>query len=147
MQAMQLVRTQRPGSVQTSKQRKFVESFERHLQQCSAIFSIPVTPPTADSRSKSTMTLRDVLNRQKLVLHGEEARSLRYIPKLIDIVCTKLQHQLRSRSTTATEISIDISDTPLPGSSAGPESDTDKVVVQSSKVSTTHIVSCYWKGW
>lgn len=86
--ALRYVRLKRPGAVQTRKQIDCVKEFEAYfLPQC-LVFSLkPVGDP--DKRS-GRFTVDQHLKRQKSVIHGFEARTLKYIPKVLFRLCERL---------------------------------------------------------
>ncbi|XP_052085009.1 protein tyrosine phosphatase domain-containing protein 1-like [Mytilus californianus] len=81
--AIQFVRSKRHGAIQTRGQMEVIREFEQYLKPFRIIFSIAGT----DSREFS---LQQFLNRQKQILHGYEARKLKYVPKVIYVVCERL---------------------------------------------------------
>ncbi|VDI12359.1 protein tyrosine phosphatase domain-containing protein 1 [Mytilus galloprovincialis] len=81
--AIQFVRSKRHGAIQTRGQMEVIREFEQYLKPFRIIFSIAGT----DSREFS---LQQFLNRQKHILHGYEARKLKYVPKVIYVVCERL---------------------------------------------------------
>lgn len=85
-QAIQLIRTKRPGSVQTAAQQAFCQSFAQWLKELRIIFALPT-----DSNETPYFNLVDVLERQHNLLHGEERMSMKKIPKLLYVICTELQ--------------------------------------------------------
>jgi protein tyrosine phosphatase domain-containing protein 1 len=74
-EAITLVRTCRPGAIQTDRQVQFCLRFESYVRRLAHTFK---EMPGADM-----VTFGDFLQRQFQVLHGEEARSLRYVPRHI----------------------------------------------------------------
>ena len=86
--AIRYVRLKRPGSVQTRRQIDCVKEFEAYfLPQC-LIFSSK--PPKDPDRRGGRFSIESHLKRQKHVLHGFEARSLKHIPKLMFTLCERL---------------------------------------------------------
>ena len=82
--AIRYVRLKRPGAVQTRRQIDCVKEFESYfLPQC-LIFS-----HKPDGKA-GKFSVEQCLKRQKYVLHGYEARSLKYIPKLVFRVCERI---------------------------------------------------------
>ena len=86
--ALRYLRLKRPGAVQTRRQIDCVKEFETFfLPQC-LVFS---TRSAGDiDRKNGRFTLDQYLKRQKALIHGFEARTLKYIPKLIFKVCERL---------------------------------------------------------
>ncbi|RNF11589.1 putative phosphatase [Trypanosoma conorhini] len=62
-----LVRQARPGAIQTSRQAKFIRGFERHLWRLTQSFRVEMSDAIID--------IELLLQRQGLVLHGDEADS------------------------------------------------------------------------
>eukprot|EP00755_Sulcionema_specki_P001594 Sspe_Gene.117165::Locus_107882_Transcript_1_1_Confidence_1.000_Length_2109::g.117165::m.117165/K18078/PTPDC1; protein tyrosine phosphatase domain-containing protein 1 len=74
------IRAQRPGSIQTKRQLQFVFDFYSYLKGMRCIYR---TPSTQES-------LSDHLSRQAALLHGQEARALRHVPKLLHLALTRV---------------------------------------------------------
>ncbi|XP_063304442.1 protein tyrosine phosphatase domain-containing protein 1-like [Pelobates fuscus] len=85
---IRFVRLRRPGSIQTGAQVSLVCDFALFLNSQWAVF--PSTHP-----SSSPFTLSDYLISQRHLLHGQEARSLRYLPKPVAILCRRLAQLAR----------------------------------------------------
>ena len=86
--AIRYVRLKRPGSVQTRRQIDCVKEFESYfLPQC-LVFSAKLAGDP--DKKAGRFTLEHCLKRQKYVLHGFEARSLKHLPKLVYRVCERL---------------------------------------------------------
>ena len=86
--AIRYVRLKRPGAVQTRRQIDCVKEFESYfLPQC-LVFSSKL--PGDPDKKAGRFSIEQYLKRQKYVLHGYEARSLKHIPKLIFRVCERL---------------------------------------------------------
>ena len=86
--ALRYLRHKRPGSVQTRKQIDCVKEFETFfLPQC-LVFSNK--PPAESDRKLGRFTMEQHVKRQRMVVHGYEARSLKYIPKVLHRICERL---------------------------------------------------------
>ncbi|CAB4011821.1 tyrosine phosphatase domain-containing 1-like [Paramuricea clavata] len=83
-EAIHIVRIKRPRSVQTRGQISCVQEFAKFLKPVWVIF------PLCDSFEVKPFTLQKYLVRQKHVLHGYEARELKFIPKIIFVTCKRL---------------------------------------------------------
>ncbi|KAI4885512.1 hypothetical protein NFI96_023598 [Prochilodus magdalenae] len=82
-QAILFVRSKRPNSIQTRGQLVCVRQF--------AQFLVPLRNLFAHAEPKANpVTLSQYLIRQKHILHGYEARQLRYMPKLVQVICKLL---------------------------------------------------------
>ncbi|KAM4676080.1 protein tyrosine phosphatase domain-containing protein 1-like [Discoglossus pictus] len=81
--AVRFVRLRRPGSIQTGSQVSLVCDFAMFLASQWPIF--PCAPP-----GYPKFTLRQYLSCQRHLLHGQEARSLRYLPKPVVVTCRRL---------------------------------------------------------
>lgn len=106
-QAIHLIRERRDGAVQMDEQIQIVKDFERNLMPLRIIYSEaasknPLFNDTLTNNnnndneidSKNTKLLKPIrklnfyftinqfLHRQKQILHGKEARKLKYIPKV-----------------------------------------------------------------
>ncbi|KAK3103723.1 hypothetical protein FSP39_021376 [Pinctada imbricata] len=89
--AIHYVRSQRKGAIQTRGQMQCVQEFEQYLKPFRIVFA-------SKAENSHEFTLQQYLNRQKHVLHGYELRKLKYIPKVLYIVCEKLL-QLTGKGT------------------------------------------------
>ncbi|KRX82111.1 Protein tyrosine phosphatase domain-containing protein 1 [Trichinella sp. T6] len=76
-QALQHVRSRRPGSVQSASQQSRVENFQAFVESLKPVFD-------------SNLDFDEHLKRQALVLYGLEARVLKNIPKIAFVVCEVL---------------------------------------------------------
>ncbi|XP_054632486.1 protein tyrosine phosphatase domain-containing protein 1 isoform X3 [Dunckerocampus dactyliophorus] len=84
-EAVQYVRIKRPRSIQTRAQISQVFDFARLLG------TQLVQYPDLTLRHGAPVTLQHHLNRQALLLHGQEARTLRYTPKqVVYLLCVRL---------------------------------------------------------
>nr|XP_060064653.1 protein tyrosine phosphatase domain-containing protein 1-like [Ylistrum balloti] len=81
--AIHYVRSQRPSSIQTRGQMEIIQEFDAYLKPFRIVFA---------SKAKDTheFTLLHFLNRQKHMLHGYEARKLKFVPKIIYVTCERL---------------------------------------------------------
>ncbi|XP_052583810.1 protein tyrosine phosphatase domain-containing protein 1 isoform X1 [Peromyscus californicus insignis] len=82
-QAIIFVRAKRPNSIQTRGQLLCVREFTQFLAPLRNIFSC------CDPKAHA-VTLAQYLIRQRHLLHGYEARLLKYVPKIIHLVCKLL---------------------------------------------------------
>ncbi|XP_073678728.1 protein tyrosine phosphatase domain-containing protein 1 isoform X2 [Garra rufa] len=103
-QAILLVRSKRPNSIQTRGQLQCVRQFAQFLVPLRNVFS------NAEPRMPS-VTLSQYLIRQKNILHGYEARKLRYVPKLVPIICRLLLDIAENRQVIEEDI-VDVPDAP-----------------------------------
>ncbi|KRZ20403.1 Protein tyrosine phosphatase domain-containing protein 1, partial [Trichinella pseudospiralis] len=76
-QALQHVRSRRPGSVQSASQQSQVENFQAFVESLKPVFD-------------SKLDFDEHLKRQASVLYGLEARVLKNIPKIAFVVCEVL---------------------------------------------------------
>ncbi|KAM3870600.1 protein tyrosine phosphatase domain-containing protein 1 [Diretmus argenteus] len=83
-EAVHYVRIKRPRSIQTRTQISQVFDFARLLS------SQLVQYPDLSLRHGGPFTLQHYLNRQALLLHGQEARTLRFTPKVVYLLCVCL---------------------------------------------------------
>ncbi|KAK9953871.1 hypothetical protein ABG768_015991 [Culter alburnus] len=105
-QAILLVRDKRPNSIQTRGQLQCVRQFAQFLVPLRNLFANaePRAPP---------VTLSQYLIRQKNILHGHEARQLRYMPKLVTLICRLLLDIAENRQVIEEDI-VEVPDiTPL----------------------------------
>ncbi|XP_028267270.1 protein tyrosine phosphatase domain-containing protein 1 [Parambassis ranga] len=83
-EAVHYVRIKRPRSIQTRAQINMVFDFGRLLG------TQLVQYPDLSLRHGAPFTLQHYLNRQALLLHGQEARRLRQTPKVVYLLCVRL---------------------------------------------------------
>nr|XP_046250080.1 protein tyrosine phosphatase domain-containing protein 1 [Scatophagus argus] len=83
-EAVHYVRIKRPRSIQTRAQISQVFDFARLLG------TQLVQYPDLSLRHGAPFTLQHYLNRQALLLHGQEARTLRHTPKVVYLLCVRL---------------------------------------------------------
>ncbi|XP_050693914.1 protein tyrosine phosphatase domain-containing protein 1-like [Eriocheir sinensis] len=85
--AIRYVRLKRPGAVQTTSQIMVVQEFEQFILPQLYVFS---NREFIKDKRNPEFTLPQYLHRQRTVLHGYEARTLRNIPKLVYVVGERL---------------------------------------------------------
>ncbi|XP_023322024.1 protein tyrosine phosphatase domain-containing protein 1 isoform X3 [Eurytemora carolleeae] len=86
--AIRYVRLKRPNAVQTRGQIATVKEFETFfLPQC-LVYS--TKPPAERDRKVGRFTVETCLKRQKYISHGYEARTLKYIPKILYVLCERI---------------------------------------------------------
>nr|CAH0105181.1 unnamed protein product [Daphnia galeata] len=112
VEAIRQVRRKRPNSVQTSTQIMMIQEFEQFLLNCSSVFSTSKTD-VKNSSAKQPFTLMQHLEDQKEVLHGYEARALRYIPKIIYVICERLLFLCRADPSPTLNFWLDESRPPF----------------------------------
>nr|XP_023671787.1 protein tyrosine phosphatase domain-containing protein 1-like isoform X1 [Paramormyrops kingsleyae] len=83
-EAVHYIRLRRPRSVQTRAQIRMVFSFACLLATQLVLY------PDLSHRHGAPFSLRQHLQRQGLLLHGEEARRLKNVPKVVDFLCRRL---------------------------------------------------------
>ncbi|KAL1257087.1 hypothetical protein QQF64_012632 [Cirrhinus molitorella] len=83
-EAVHYVRIKRPRSIQTRSQINLVFDFARLLGSQLAQY------PCLNMRHGSSFSLRQYLLRQALLLHGDEARTLKHTPKILHVLCSML---------------------------------------------------------
>ncbi|XP_015459946.3 protein tyrosine phosphatase domain-containing protein 1 [Astyanax mexicanus] len=83
-EAIHYVRIKRPRSIQTRAQISLVFDFARLIGSQLAQY------PCLNMRHGAPFTLRQYLQRQALLLHGEEARTLAHTPKILHLLCSLL---------------------------------------------------------
>ncbi|ELU17718.1 hypothetical protein CAPTEDRAFT_229133 [Capitella teleta] len=89
--AIHYVRSKRRGAIQTQSQIECIHQFSTYLRPLRQVFHIESEEGSHD------FTLSQFLTRQKHMLHGYEARNLKFIPKIICVCCERLL-QLAGRS-------------------------------------------------
>ncbi|XP_029011206.1 protein tyrosine phosphatase domain-containing protein 1 [Betta splendens] len=96
-QAISYVRAKRPNSIQTRSQLRCVRQFVQFLDPLRSVFSCaePRTGP---------VTLSQYLNRQRHILHGNERKKLRHLPKIVQLVCRLLLDIAENRQVIEEDI-------------------------------------------
>ncbi|KAL4659517.1 protein tyrosine phosphatase domain-containing protein 1-like [Arapaima gigas] len=92
-EAVHYVRVKRPRSVQTRDQINMVFSFARLLATQLVLY------PTLAHRHGAPFSLQQHLRRQALLLHGEEARRLKSVPKVVHFLCRRLAALARGHAS------------------------------------------------
>lgn len=82
-EAINTVRNGRPNSIQTRGQIACIQEFAQFLRPLRIVF--PQVAPNAER-----LTLERFLHHQRHLLHGFESRELRYLPKLVSVICRRL---------------------------------------------------------
>ncbi|KAM8892312.1 protein tyrosine phosphatase domain-containing protein 1 isoform 2-T2 [Spinachia spinachia] len=83
-EAVHYVRIKRPRSIQTRAQLSQVSDFARLLG------TQLVQYPDLSMRHGAPFTLQHYLHRQAIMLHGQEARTLKHTPKVVYLLCVHL---------------------------------------------------------
>ncbi|XP_046458132.1 protein tyrosine phosphatase domain-containing protein 1-like isoform X2 [Daphnia pulex] len=112
VEAIRHVRRKRPNTVQTSSQIMMIQEFEQFLINCFSVFSTSKAD-VKNSSAKHPFTLSHHLEDQKEVLHGYEARALRYIPKIIYVICERLLFLCRADPSPTLNFWLDESRPPF----------------------------------
>lgn len=102
-QAILFVRAKRPNSIQTRGQLLCVREFAQFLVPLRNVFSC--AEPKA-----SAVTLSQYLTRQRHLLHGYEARQMKNVPKIVQLVCRLLIDIAANRQTVIEEEWLEIPD-------------------------------------
>uniref|UniRef100_A0A8C3G8K3 Protein tyrosine phosphatase domain-containing protein 1 n=1 Tax=Cyclopterus lumpus TaxID=8103 RepID=A0A8C3G8K3_CYCLU len=102
-QAILFVRAKRPNSIQTRGQLLCVREFAQFLVPLRSVFSC--AEPKA-----SAVTLSQYLIRQRHLLHGYEARQMKNVPKVVQLVCRLLIDIAANRQVVIEEEWLEIPD-------------------------------------
>ncbi|KAM4741304.1 protein tyrosine phosphatase domain-containing protein 1 isoform 2-T2 [Anableps anableps] len=102
-QAILFVRAKRPNSIQTRGQLLCVREFAQFLVPLRSVFSC--AEPKA-----SAVTLSQYLTRQRHLLHGYEAREMKNVPKIVQLVCRLLLDIAANRQVVIEEEWLEIPD-------------------------------------
>uniref|UniRef100_A0A673ATD8 Protein tyrosine phosphatase domain-containing protein 1 n=1 Tax=Sphaeramia orbicularis TaxID=375764 RepID=A0A673ATD8_9TELE len=102
-QAILFVRAKRPNSIQTRGQLLCVREFAQFLVPLRNVFSC--AEPKA-----SAVTLSQYLTRQRHLLHGYEARQMKNVPKIVQLVCRHLMDIAANRQVVIEEEWLEIPD-------------------------------------
>ncbi|XP_047678515.1 protein tyrosine phosphatase domain-containing protein 1 [Tachysurus fulvidraco] len=93
-EAVHYVRIKRPSSIQTRAQLNLVFDFARLIR------SQLVQYPMLNICHGAPFSMRQYLQRQALLLHGEEARSLAHTPKILHFLCSLLTSLAQGTSSS-----------------------------------------------
>lgn len=96
-QAILYVRAKRPNSIQTQSQLRCVRQFVQFLNPLRSVFSC------AEPQS-NPVTLSQYLSRQRHILHGNERKELRHLPKIVQLVCKLLLDIAENRQVIEEDI-------------------------------------------
>lgn len=102
-QAILFVRAKRPNSIQTRGQLLCVREFFQFLVPLRNVFSCAEPKACA-------VTLSQYLNRQRHLLHGYEARQMKNVPKIVQLVCKLLIDIAANRHEEIPEEWLEITD-------------------------------------
>ncbi|KAF7287427.1 hypothetical protein GWI33_001400 [Rhynchophorus ferrugineus] len=86
--AIRYVRFKRPGSVQTRGQILCVRHFAQFILP--QTISYYIKENASKDKYMNEFTLQKFLRRQKVVLHGYEERNLKYLPKIVYVICERI---------------------------------------------------------
>ncbi|XP_067683731.1 protein tyrosine phosphatase domain-containing protein 1-like [Haliotis asinina] len=102
--AVLYVRSRRPKAIQNLSQVRTVAEFEEYLRPFRVIFA-------SKDPDAHEFSLRQFLNRQQHILHGFEAKKLKYIPKIVYVCCERLlELASRGNSLQKTRSTLSMSD-------------------------------------
>lgn len=83
-QAIKIVRRDRPGSVQTSAQAKFVRSFHEYINASKVVFALPYI--------HDRFSVGEMIEHQNRMVHGEKTSGVRLaLPKVLDFLCNEVE--------------------------------------------------------
>lgn len=102
-QAILFVRAKRPNSIQTRGQLLCVREFAQFLVPLRSVFSCAEPKATA-------VTLSQYLTRQGHLLHGYEARQMKFVPKIVQLACQLLIDIAANRQVVIEEEWLEIPD-------------------------------------
>ncbi|XP_052330493.1 protein tyrosine phosphatase domain-containing protein 1-like isoform X4 [Oncorhynchus keta] len=102
-QAILFVRAKRPNSIQTRGQLLCVREFAQFLVPLRNVFSC------AEPRANA-VTLSQYLTRQRHLLHGYEARQMKNVPKIVQLVCKFLLDIAANRQVVVEEAVLEVPD-------------------------------------
>uniref|UniRef100_A0A7N6AS52 Protein tyrosine phosphatase domain-containing protein 1 n=1 Tax=Anabas testudineus TaxID=64144 RepID=A0A7N6AS52_ANATE len=102
-QAILFVRAKRPNSIQTRGQLLCVREFAQFLVPLRSVFSCA-------EPKVSAVTLSQYLTRQRHLLHGYEARQMKNVPKIVQVVCRLLVDIAANRQVEIEEEWLEIPD-------------------------------------
>ncbi|KEG14748.1 putative phosphatase [Trypanosoma grayi] len=106
-EVIKLVRQNRPGAVQTSRQAQFIYDFERHLWRLTQAFRVEISDAIID--------IELFLQRQRLVLHGEQADYYRFIPMVVHVLLCRLLNLTKGCHSNAELALLSLASSASPG--------------------------------
>ncbi|CAD5110970.1 DgyrCDS323 [Dimorphilus gyrociliatus] len=86
-EAIHLVRSKRPGSIQTVYQVKFIQEFQQYIRPFKIVYSLQ---NDCDGNEAPPFNLSQYIVRQRYLLHGQQFRTFKYLPKIVYIICERL---------------------------------------------------------
>ncbi|CAC9523506.1 putative phosphatase [Leishmania infantum JPCM5] len=92
-EAIALVRKMRPGAIQTTRQAQFIADFEKHLWRLSQAFRVEISDALID--------LNLFIQRQRLVLHGEQADLYKSVPLFLHTILCRLLNLTKNNPDAA----------------------------------------------
>ncbi|CAJ1033624.1 Cyclin-dependent kinase inhibitor 3 (CDKN3)/Protein-tyrosine phosphatase [Leishmania shawi] len=92
-EAIALVRKSRPGAIQTRRQAQFIVDFEKHLWRLSQAFRVEISDALID--------LNLFIQRQHLVLHGEQAELYKSVPLFLHTILCRLLNLTKDNTDAA----------------------------------------------
>ncbi|TPX55983.1 hypothetical protein PhCBS80983_g04880 [Powellomyces hirtus] len=99
--AIEIVRKQRPLSVQTRKQALFVQQFEEYIKPFKVYFPGICSRSATEYSSVELLSLESTLQNQRRFFHGSEQRDLRYVPKIVAAIVSRLRKLGASETLSA----------------------------------------------
>jgi len=90
LEAITMVRKNRPGALQTQKQCAFVHDFDSYVRGLRLVF------PQVEAKSRP-FTLHNLVERQATVLHGKEVLDLAKTAKIVKIGCDELEKRIEMK--------------------------------------------------
>lgn len=116
-EALKLVRSRRPSSVQNRRQTDFLTRFEKYIVALRITFPtksslIPYSPSSSSFSSTTPssiftkLNLASIMRRQRLYNHGVEHRQLKFVPKIVFVIVTKLVKQIEEAQGKNTNLIV-----------------------------------------
>lgn len=97
-EAIEKVRKCRPGAIQTTRQAQFISDFEKHLWRLSQAFRVEISDALID--------VNLFMQRQRLVLHGEQSDLYKNVPMFLHVILCRLLN-LASDNPRAARIALE----------------------------------------
>lgn len=96
-EAIKITKANRPKCFEKSYNVKFMKEFYHYLKNLRMIFPASIlhhSSPPKDSKPpqiENHISLKQIMKKQNLLLHGEERRFIKFIPKVLHYVIIRLK--------------------------------------------------------
>lgn len=106
--AITLIRSKRPRSIQNAKQQAFIKDFQNYLVNLYTVF------PSVSPIPSPSLSFETIIDNQSLFLAGEEGRILKNIPKIIYLTVLNIREYILHCSEVELDVCKDANSTNTP---------------------------------